>query len=461
MDSYFLELIYFIITVSVAYFFLSSSLKKKYLGGTPVRHWVIFGFIINFYGLAWLYLAYPLLWLGEAWLQLIGIALLQIILSIAVAPPYALISFASHPRVKKNVYPLMFASTLTVAEMGRSLIISTLLYSEKTTIAFHFTIGTIGNALSATPFIEFAYFGGVFALTFIFGYLLYCIVSLTNIHSYKKHIAALFLILLGIHYGLPVSQPKHNTKVGIITTNFKEPKDSEEEYRKALTDQNSLLHKATLSFAAASPDIIVYPEDTRYLSYLPEKKRNELTEFFPRTLFIDGDTLPTKNEFANISLFYTPEKRKMVARGKEYLFPFNEYIPSLFRPLFLLFVGKTKTEEYMKKHTYSPVYSKKIIMFNGNKIGTLLCSEILSYTTIEKIKEENPDIVFFQSRLNVFHGNPLLTMYFRSVAKVTAAELRAPLITSTSEGESFIISPHGKVLRAIPIGFSTSTYVFK
>jgi apolipoprotein N-acyltransferase len=100
-------------------------------------------------------------------------------------------------------------------------------------------------------------------------------------------------------------------------------------------------------------------------------------------------------------------------------------------------------------------------MFNGNKIGTLLCSEILSYTTIEKIKEENPDIVFFQSRLNVFHGNPLLTMYFRSVAKVTAAELRAPLITSTSEGESFIISPHGKVLRAIPIGFSTSTYVFK
>jgi apolipoprotein N-acyltransferase len=451
---------YTLIVVAITAYFLRRSLKGNPLRKSEWQHWVIFGFVINLYGLAWLYLAYPLLWLDETRLQLLGIALLHSFLSLAVAPSYATISFANHPHVKKSFFPLVFASVLTIAEMGRSLIIATLFYSKLTTIAFHFTIGTIGNALSVTPFIEFAYFGGVFALTFVFGYLLYCIISFTNIRAYKKHLLIVVLLLPCIHYGLPITQPKHNTTIGIITTNFQEPKDSVEEYKKALTAQNTILHQATLSFSSSSPDIIVYPEDTRYLSYLSEENRKDLGLIFPHTLFIDGDTFPMKEGFANVSLFYTPENKKAMMRGKEYLFPFNEYIPPLFKPLFLIFVGKENTSTYTKNHNYSPVYSKKVVSFNDNKIGTLLCSEILSHTTIEKIKNEHPDIVFFQSRLNVFHGNSLLTMYFRSVAKVTAAELRTPLITSTSKGESFIISPYGKVVRSTPVSFSTSTYSF-
>ena len=391
--------------------------------------------------------------------QLVAIAVLHGILSCISSLGYSILALTHHPKIKKTLLPLVFASSLTLAEVFRSLIISLLFYGNTTTVGLHFTAGTIGNALSTTPLIEFAYFGGTFALTFVLGYLVYIVRSKAVIETYWRHGVAVVVILFFVHFLVPVKLPARGTTVGVITTNFKLP-EKEALVRESYKQQTRLLHQATLSFASSSPAFIVYPEDTRYISNLAPEERTDLLFYLGKTLFIDGDTYQYKEGLSNISFFYSPKQVKGVGRGKEFLLPFSEYIPRLFVPLFTLFVGAEELNSYNKKHTYTPVYSKKTVLSGKTAVATLICSEILSYSTIEGLRSEHPSIIFFQSRMDVFHNNPWFIMHLRSFTKVAAAQLRTPLISSTSNAPSFVISPYGRIEKFIPTSFSTSTYTF-
>lgn len=462
MDQYFVatlfEWSYFFVIVGLIHYFIRTSPGKSNKG--LLRHWLLFGFVVNFYGLSWLYTAYPLPWMEKGVTQLVGIFLLHSIISLGASLPYPLISYSFNTRIKDIYVPFFFASLVTIAEIGRALIISVLYYGDNTTIGLHFTAGTIGNALSVTPFIEFAYFGGTFALTFILSYLVYAFHSKKHFNQYKYHALAIVILLLCIHIFLPAATVQKKTTVGIITTNFDLPQNLDT-YNDTLKKQGKLLHTMTLSLANASPTFIVYPEDTRYSSSIRPEDKTDLLINFKKTLFIDGDVVPAKNSVSNVSLFYDPKRIMPLARGKEFLMPFSEYIPYFFRPLFGLFIAKDQLNTYSEQHTYTPLYSNKTVSFNGVRIGTLICSEILSFATIAKLSNEKPSIVFFQSHLNVFHNNPWFIMHLMSFSKVAAAQMRVTIISSANNAPSLIVSPSGKLIRFIDTGFSTSTYRFR
>jgi apolipoprotein N-acyltransferase len=470
MDSNFgtalLEILYTIIITGTVYGFLTWSSAKEKTRAQRVRIWILFGFIINSIGLSWLFSAYPLPWLKEGYLQLVGILLLSLVMSAIVSIPYGIIAITHYPKIRQQFRPLIFASALVVAELFRSYGISLLFYKEGTRVALHFTAGTIGNALSTTPLIEFAYFGGTFALTFVLGYIIYSFHSKHATILYHKHLVVIVVLLFFVHFFIPVTRPAPGTVVGIITTNFQETADADSQaYLEAFRRQSKPLHLATLSLASSSPTFIVYPEDTRYLAYISQKEKEDLANLFEGTLLIDGDTNKKNDKLYNVSVFYSPKNDRAVGRGKELLLPFNEYIPIFFGSIFKLFVGADALEKYTALHTYTPIYSKKTIVFNNdttrNRIGTLICSEIMSYPIIEQLKNEEPSLVFYQSQLSVFHNNPLFLMFLRSSVKVVGAELRTPLISSVSGAPSLIISQFGTVIRYMPSGFSTSTYTFK
>lgn len=394
-------------------------------------------------------------------IQLFALGALHLILSVSTALSYALLVLAKHKKIHKEFLPLIFASLLVVAEVGRALIISILYYKEGTaTLGLHFTAGTIGNALSTTPLVEFAYFGGSFALTFVLGYLVYIGSSKQHVIQYWKHALGIIVVLVGVHFFIPAPLPKEGTSIGIITTNFTLPKNVEDRAA-VFKEQEKEIHTMTLSLASSSPSFIVYPEDTRYISNLTPSHKTDLLILFGNTLFIDGDTIPTKYGYSNVSLFYYPKRTKISVRGKEFLLPFNEYLPLVFENIFKPFVPEGEMESYAKLHTYASIVSNKTIVFNKTRIGTLLCSEILSFSVVNALKKENPDIVFFQSRMNVFHNNIWTIMHMRSFTKVAAAQLRKPFVSSISGAPSFVISPHGKILLFIPTGLSTSLYTFK
>ena len=212
------------------------------------------------------------------------------------------------------------------------------------------------------------------------------------------------------------------------------------------------------SQASKTPAIIIYPEDTRYLSNITPEEKKAVANYFSTTLFIDGDTVIIGNGFSNISFFYYPKEQLSLARGKELLLPFNEYIPYVFSGVLTLVIGKYAMQEYRDNHTYTPLFGKKTVTFGNLTLGTIICSEITSFSTLTAIKKEKPAVVFFQSQLSVFRNNPLFSMHLRSFTKVAAAQLRTTVVSSSNAAPSFIVSPHGFVLRVIPASFSTTTY---
>ncbi len=453
------EYSYTVVIVGLLYYFLRTSFKKS--GKQLLLHWILFGFIVNAYGLSWLYTAYPLEWMRPGVIQLFALGALHLILSVSTALSYTPLALARHKKIPQEFLPLVFASLLVIAEVGRALIISMLYYKEGTaTLGLHFTAGTIGNALSTTPLIEFAYFGGTFALTFVLGYLVYVGSSKQHVLQYWKHALGIMVVLVCVHFFIPAPLPKEGTSIGIITTNFTLPKNVEG-YGEAFKEQEKKVHDMTLQLASSSPSFIVYPEDTRYITNLTPSHKTDLLILFGNTLFIDGDTIPTKNGYSNVSLFYYPKRTKISVRGKEFLLPFNEYLPLVFESIFKPFVPEGEMESYTKLHTYASVVSDKTVIFNKTRIGTLLCSEILSFSVVNALKKENPDIVFFQSRMNVFHNNIWTIMHMRSFTKVAATQLRKPFVSSISGAPSFVISPHGKMLLFIPTGLSSTIYTFK
>ena len=428
-----------------------------------IRSWVLGGFLFNLFSFSWLYTAYPLIWLKEGPLQLLGIGILHLIVASISGCCFFVVAYTFDTRISnkihKHVKPLIFALTLTLAEILRALAISVLYYGEGTTIDLNFAASMLGNALSATPFVEYAYYGGAFALTFILGYLIYSLSSKKNIKDYWVHVSVICLLLVYIHYQVPTFGPHTPMRVSVVTTNFPSP-EKDQNISEMFKLQSKKIHQMTMSLSSSSPSIIVYPEDSRYINHLPEKEKQQLNQFFSKTLFIDSDTTLYNEKIANASLFYLTKGEKELRRGKSLLFPFNEYIPYIFVPVFKLFVPKERMDSYLAYHTYIPIQSVKTIPFGKDSVSTLLCYEITSFRTLEDIKKEKPSLVFFQSHLNVFHNNPWSTMHLYLYSKTAAAELRRPLISSVNGSPSYIISGDGTVLKTIPAGFSTSTYIF-
>ena len=458
MASYLIEIIYCVTIVSLLCFFLSDSFKKKTRGLELVRHWILFGFLVNFFGFSWLYTAYPLPWLPAGFLQIAGIAFLHILLSAVTGVCFSVVAFYRHPSVAPQYQPLTFATALTLSEMLGSYMISILYYGNGIPLGLNFSMGAFGNTLANTPFVELAYFGGTFALTFVFAYIIYITISKEHCMRYRHHWIGLIAILLFTHFFISTESIQEGAVIGIVTTNF--PSLTKDSGEKTLKNRFNTIHALTLTFSTSTPPaIIIYPEDTRYIGYSTLSDRSDLFVNFNTTLFVDGDTMQKDNTSSNLSLFYYPHNNSIYTRGKELLLPFSEYIPNFFSYIFRLFIDDTTYAAYVLNYTYTPIQGKKTVSFEGATIGTLLCSEILSFSTIEKLKKERPSLVFFQSQLSVFHNSPYIAMLIRTYTKIAASELRTTIISSTNGSPSYIVSPHGYLIRTIDTGFSTSTFI--
>ncbi|MFA6608538.1 MAG: hypothetical protein WCT07_01355 [Candidatus Paceibacterota bacterium] len=452
-----LEYSYTIVTILFIVIFLRKSLLGNISLKKGLLDWSLFGFLFNLYSLSWLYTTYPLPWIPSGGVQFLGITLLHVIASFVAGICYALVGFSFNKKINNKYKPLVFALLLSFAEILRSVFLSLLFSGNGGMVGLHWNASTIGNALSTTPFLEYAYFGGTYALTFVLGLLVYVCISKKHFESYWKYLLTICVGLIALHFFVPISAPKAPIKVGVVSTNFPTI-DNKEALSKAFITQNQTVQTMTLSFSSSSPNIIVYPEDTRYVEYLSEDQKKNLSKTLEDVLLVDGDTLSFKNGFSNYSIFYEPKINKVVGRGKYLLFPFNEYIPTFFESIFRIFVRGISLDDYINNHTYTPQDFVGSYTYKDLKIGTVICSEIISFKIINSLWASNPNIVIYQSHLNVFHDNPWFVMQLRSFSKVAAAQLRTPFIGVSNGAPSYIISPYGYIQSTINTGFSSRTY---
>lgn len=453
MDSALLEISYTIVTFLFLSFFTHRSLhltKRHYL------NWFLFGFFVNIYSLSWLYTTYPLPWLTPGIFQIAGITLLLIVLACGAGASYAVVGSAFTKNLAGWRQVLVFTTLVALAEILRSFMFSLLFAGEGSSVGLHWTSGTLGNALSSTPLIEYAYFGGTYMLSALVGLIVFVALTHKKLKYWPASYAALIVGWFFIHYTVPIHMPEQPLRVGVITTDFSKT-ISTQNLKEEFFSRFSKLNDMTQGFAQNHIDIIAYPEDARYTDQLDEKHLEEISKSFPETLFIDGEKRELSGNLSNFSLFYSPENKHNVSgRGKVFLFPFSEYLPIIFRKGFSFFTTQEKLGEYETEHTYARRTSMQTFPWKGTRVGTIICSEIVSFQTIRSLAKEKPSLVIFQSYLSIFNGKMWFALQDRSFTKIAAAQLRVPLITSANGAESYVVSPYGSIIATIPKGFSTS-----
>ncbi|MEN9551817.1 MAG: hypothetical protein RI935_194 [Candidatus Parcubacteria bacterium] len=414
---------------------------KEQAKKTIVLRFFLFGFVYNAFTFLWLFATYPLAWLREGYVQIIGISLLWLILSIVCGLSFAIVALLyKRERVCREFLPLYYGILIVLAEGLRALFISTLYYTQENTIDLHFTTGMIGHALAITPLVELAYYGGPFMLSFV-GTIL-----ITSILTQNKKVTVCygFFILLFFLYVHNVPPMQHvKREAFMITTNIHTKEEDTPFVDKVRED----IYATTLTLAT-STFLVALPEDTRLLASLNDKELSMLRKRLPSTAIIDGDTLYDENQLINVSRFLVPNNEKQLFRPKTFLMAFNEYIPLVLHAPFTYFAPQNESyKTYIKNHTYGRRDSEKTTLIDDIRVATLICSEMVSYRTVADLRKEAPNLVVYQSRLEVFHHNPTFMAQMYLFTKIGAAQLRAPILSSKNGAPSYLISGRGEVLR--------------
>jgi apolipoprotein N-acyltransferase len=386
--------------------------------------------------------------------------LFHLAFAITSAASFSIVGFAFKEDIyrhiqKKYLYITklaLFSALVTSAELLRSYGLSVVMYGEGGDIGLHFTIGTLGEALINTPLLPLAYGGGIFFLTGICACSVYLLVTKRTLFVYGGYSMLLLVLFVWAHSG---DSRLSSLSFGVVTSDFATPPDSmlEESFKK----QGNRLHAETLKLASSSPLFIVYGEDSRYLTSIKESDFFVLKNLFPATLFIDGNTKKESEGLMNVSFFYTPVDDTGHIATKSFLFPFNEYIPYAFRGIFKLFAQEDSLNAYADMHTYVPHVSEKTFTYNNIRLGALICSEGISFTTINRVRKENPDIIIMQSKLSVFHRSLWYGTFVKRYSKLIAAQTHKPVISNNDSGHSYIINERGVLLHTLPLGTRSYT----
>jgi apolipoprotein N-acyltransferase len=79
-----------------------------------------------------------------------------------------------------------------------------------------------------------------------------------------------------------------------------------------------------MSLADQQPDIIILPEDVRYMDLQGVRLRQELSKAFPETVIVDGATRFIDGERKNTAIVFDIKTGTSSLRTKGVMFPFGE-----------------------------------------------------------------------------------------------------------------------------------------
>lgn len=436
--SYFYSIIA-VATIVGAYHFAKNTSQKK-----SIVIWMLAGIFFNAFSFSFIYTAYPIAWLPGGH-QLFYIAALHVSLSLLAGLPFALLGSIHYHLRKKIPYllPLGMGIAAVISDISRSLLLSWFFATPgKSDIGLHWATVTFGHALSGTPFIEYAYFGGAYILTGIFCMLITAAVS----QPLQTRAAYIIITVIGaysVSYLAPIHSVQKNVTVGIVGLSSSSTSE----------DNNFASTTAFITEElkqAAHTNILITPEDTRFLAHLSPSQKEILARSSVTTV-IDGDSIVYRGSPTNMSYVYDVQSGALEGRGKGFMFPFSEYLPSIAAPLVENLVDPSSLFEYTEKRTYSLGKDPVVFQTPYGAIGTLICSEVISYTMIKSLLAQHPDLIIVQTHLPVFHKSPWFIALYTSTLQVLAAQARTTVVVSAYDAPSMVIDGHGEIQHTYPL----------
>jgi len=428
----------------------------------------LFGFVFMGWTLSWSFNTLPLDWAGietpsvgfilvfSAWLlEAIVFGLLTGIFGIAV-----------HKIYERNIGWMMIAGTPSIwvlIEYVKSIVMTFVWSGPGTLLGPHWSMGTLGYLLAENEtMLQLASLGGVYLLSFIIIFINVLVygISISPKKLIKKKLAhlacvALFTIMLSIIVG-KISAPEHDDEtflnVAVAQTNFASAfSRSDNEHVGKFSEITRLMFTAKndIEKDGRKVDILILPEDSRFFSHIEKDSQGEIVKDIlgnENAIVIDSGA-KTNDGRLKSKLEYISTNGEITDSEKIFLMPFGEFLPRAILFPAKIFGMDEWVDNFNGARKYFRGNNPTIAEFNGVKLGTLFCSEIISTDLYREITRDGAGLLINISSQSIFNKSSIFFKQILNIAQVRSVENRRFFVQSSNYAPSFILNDRGQVVK--------------
>jgi apolipoprotein N-acyltransferase len=308
----------------------------------------------------------------------------------------------------------------------------------------YFSFGMLGLALArSNALLHLASFGGVYILSFFValgGFLLWIIVA-KHFDIVDKRDAYLLVALGVLFYVVLALIPLHRATSSLSVATIAMDVPATLTVSSAQNASNVEVIKAKLVALTAQkplPDVIVIPEDMRFLRSLA--RQNVDPKHYLQSLFGMHEVLVIDSARVNVIQgvharvsFFSSLSGEIAIRDKYIVIPFGEYIPTVMRWGLELTGMQDELSRDEANRNYLPGTEPTPVLYHGAAIIALVCSEMLSPSLYYEtgLGNTNPIYVNLTSLSDFHHGNnPFLEL--RDMMNIQSIWGNAPYFQSSN-----------------------------
>lgn len=323
------------------------------------------------------------------------------------------------------------------------------------TLAPYWTMGNLGYVLVDTKFIFWSRLAGVYGVSFIIVFVNAAIFLLLNNAGTAikkiKAVAVLSIIILSLiilpNWLFSVQPEKKLLQVALLQT------DSPFGFApsKALIALWKTLKSGEINLV--QPDLVIFPEDSQSMAFMNADDKILLRHLFPdenrpgliiTSVNETGFSVDAPKEMT----IYRNQKGELIdSQEKTFLIPAGEFLPIAVK-MFVNIGGNPEiAERFTETRVLTPGNKPEYpVSFGATKIGTLLCSGILSSSLYRSLAKGGAEILINPASLIIFNHNPLLFSQIKNMARFQAIANGRPFIQSANGGQAFYINENGKIV---------------
>lgn len=428
----------------------SLSWRKVAVGGLMVGTLKAMG------GFAWIWHAYPLVWLdinsGVLQFLLIGLYWLTTAIFMGlgiVLPATAIYYLHSRTWLVVAVFPVAWL----IGEVLGSLFVSLWLLGPGSYLNIYIGHGYAGLPLAQFDWLlPFMSLGGLYGLTYmaaLSGVLFALVLVLKNRAALAGVMTLLFLVvalntLSSIHAVETTGLTVISVDTAFTATSQKTDNGRDLKQQEVTT--------AIISAAAHNPDIILLPEDSRFSRVFvgPDEARQQLQMLLPEFegLVVDTARIDTETGAVLRAFYHDMSADQTYITDKQFLVPQGEYVTYPFHFLLKLLGQKEIIARTDRNQNYIPGPVSDYQNFPSDIPRMIFCFESSSVLGVERIADEQDIPLVLHPISHSWFNNPYILEYqLSAMLKIQAVWNDVTVVTASNMSDSRRYLPDGKIER--------------
>lgn len=408
---------------------------------------------ITFYGMFWDTL--PLDWLGLGGIPAIAlIACLWLVTTLVFAVAFAIAMGIAVRYFRHRPYDVFLLAALYVLADTLGAVLFSIIHAGSTSLfGPHFTMGSPGYLLADSPLLrQVAALAGLYGLLFIQAFIgagSYWLWRSAVLHRQWWIAATVSVVTLCIAYApLPERQEATGEYLSIAAvTAYK--RSSVTAYHAEITEE--------LVTIASTTDLVILPEESRYIQYADQTARQTITDSLPYSTIIDSGTIMTEQGMFPQIMAYTGAQGIYATSSKQFLMVFGEYMPFIYQWLAPL-IGQSAVVERLKKEHGYQTDTSRLFEVKSVLVSTYLCSDAMSPTLYAAAALDGAEVLVNLSAHGWFHRSPRVYEAALRIGQIRATENNRWYVRAAYETPSFVIDARGRIIAQTAWGVVTPLF---